>query len=62
MPTITVAEFQELSKTPGVNQETDLGQDKGKGPELPLESMTELQKCDSCEKGVECIRPQMSSP
>ena len=34
--TIIVLEFQELSWTPGVDQEVELAQGKGKGPERVL--------------------------
>ena len=37
VPTITVMEFQELSWTLGVDQEVELAQEKGKGPERALE-------------------------
>ena len=38
VPAIVVAEFQELSGTPGVDQEVELGWDKSKGQELVPES------------------------
>ena len=46
-----VVDFQELSGTPEVDQETGLGWDKGKGPELVPESMMgqESWKHDSCD-------------
>ena len=46
-----VAEFQELFRTPEVDQEVGLAWDKGKGQELVPESMTgqESWRYDSCE-------------
>ena len=51
MPTIEVSEFQELSQTPGVDQETGPPQGKGKGVKKVPELGTgpESWKCDSCE-------------
>ena len=63
MPAIVVVEFWELFRTPEVDQEMGLCQDKGKGPELVAGSMTgqESWKCDSCKQcGVECVRLKVS--
>ena len=50
-----VVKFWELSWTPGVDQETELGPDKGKGKGL------ESWKCDSCEwHRTKCVRLKVS--
>ena len=52
---VAVAELWELSGTLEVDQELETTYDKGKGLELAPEPMMGqgLQKCDSCEHGVE---------
>ena len=52
-----------MAGTLEVNQEAGLGHDKGKGLELTLESVMtqESWKCNPCkQRGVECVRPQVS--
>ena len=58
VPIVAITEFQELDRTPEVDQEVGLGHDKGKGMKIAPESALgwELQKCDSCERqGVEYV-------